>query len=277
MAAGVVRERAWRLLVTGFADAATNMAVDEAIQTAHARGEVPPTLRLYGWAPPAVSIGYFQRMAAEVDLDACRRLGYGYVRRPTGGRAIFHHEELTYSVVIREELLPGGVLETYRTLARGLVAALRRLGAPAELAPGEPDPRLAGEPSAACFDTPSAYELVVAGRKVVGSAQTRREGTILQHGSVLLDLDAELLFTLLRVPAGQRDAAVAHLRSRAAGLRQVLGRELGWEEAARALPEGFREALGLRFTPGDLTPGERQLAARLVAEKYGADAWNLRR
>lgn len=272
-----LRERRWRLVVSGFADAATNMAVDEAIQTAHARGEVPPTLRLYGWRPAAVSIGYFQRMAAEVDLDACRRLGYGYVRRPTGGRAIFHHVELTYSVVIREELLPGSVLETYRTLAGGLVAAIRRLGATAELAGGEPDPRLGGEASAACFDAPSAYELVVGGRKVVGSAQTRRHGAILQHGSVLLDLDAERLFTLLRVDPEKRPEAIAHLRSRAAGLRELLGREVSWDEAARALPEGFTEALGVAFVPGELTPAERRLAEELVATRYGTDAWNLRR
>lgn len=273
----MLRAKEWRLLDTGARTGPENMAIDEAIALAHGRGEVPPTLRFYTWEPPAVSIGYFQRMAAEVDLDAVRAGGFGYVRRPTGGRAIFHHLELTYSVAIREELLPGTVLETYRELSAGLLAGLRRLGAPVEMAAGEKDPRaFAGaEVNPACFDVPSAYELVAGGRKLVGSAQTRRRGTILQHGSILLDLDYELLFSLLRVP--DREAAARHLRQRAVGLREVLGRPVAVAEAQAAVAAGFAGALGLTLTPGALTPAEEAEAARLVREKYGHDGWNLRK
>ena len=187
------------------------MAIDEAIAVAHGRGEVPPTLRFYGWNPPAVSIGYFQSMLEEVDLDAVRAGGYGYVRRPTGGRLIFHHMELTYSVVIREELLPGGVVETYREISQGLLAGMAELGAPAELSGGDRDPRRADPDGfhTACFDTASAYELQIGGRKVAGSAQTRRDGVILQHGSILLDIDVPLLFRLMRLPGG-RFGGAAH-------------------------------------------------------------------
>lgn len=273
-----LKERAWRLVDIGYASGPRNMAIDEAILLAHSRGEVPPTLRFYGWQPAAVSIGYFQRMAAEVDLEACRRLGYGWVRRPTGGRAIFHHIELTYSVVVREELLPGGVLETYRYLAAGLLEGLRRLGAPAEMAGGEKDPRsMGGDASPACFDAPSAYELVVGGRKVIGSAQTRREGTILQHGTILLDLDIDLLFTLLKVPEGSLEAAKEHLRHRATSLKEVLGREVPWAEARDAFAAGFASGMGLSLSSGGLTTAEQALADRLEAEKYGHDSWNLRR
>lgn len=266
----------WRLLETGAHTGPENMAIDEAVALAHARGEVPPTLRFYTWAPAAVSIGYFQSMASEVDLAAVRAGGYGYVRRPTGGRAIFHHRELTYSVVIREELFPGSVLETYQVLARGLLAGLRRLGAPAELAAGEPDPRaFGGEANPSCFDTPSAAELVVGGRKVVGSAQTRRDGAILQHGSILIDLDYDLLFTLLRVPDPAR--AAAHLRRRATGLQAVLGRAVAVEEVRAAMVAGFQEALGLTLSPGTLTAAEAAAAAALVRDKYGSDDWNLRK
>lgn len=273
-----LHQRTWRLLDTGYRSAAENMAIDEALQRAHGRGEVPPTLRFYGWDPPAVSIGYFQSMSGEVDLAACRERGYGYVRRPTGGRAIFHHVELTYSVVIREDLLPGTVLETYQVLAAGLLSGLRALGAPAEMAAGEKDPRLAGgEASPACFDVPSAYELVVGGRKVIGSAQTRREGTILQHGAILLDLDADTLFAVLKVSPAIRDRALAHLRQRATGLRAVLGRTVSYAEAAAAFTTGFATALDLDLRPGALLPAERAAAAQLVAEKYGSDDWNLRK
>lgn len=256
------------------------MAVDEAMMAAHAAGEVPPTLRFYGWQPPAVSVGYFQRMAAEVDLEACRRLGFGYVRRPTGGRAIFHHIELTYSVVIREELLPGSVLETYRHLAAGLLDGLRRLGAPAEMAAGEKDPRSVqpgAEVSPVCFDAPSAYELLSAGRKIIGSAQTRRDGTILQHGAILLDLDYELLFTVLRVDPAQREHAISHLRTRAVGLREAAGRAVAYAEAQAAVAAGFAGALELTLSPGALTPAEQARAADLEWDKYGSDSWNLRK
>lgn len=118
----------WRLLKTGFADGATNMAIDEAILLAVAEGKAPPTLRFYGWEPPCLSIGYSQSMG-EVDVDRCRKAGIGLVRRPTGGRAILHADELTYSVVApqTEPRVAGGVIESYRRLSLGLVAGLRAL------------------------------------------------------------------------------------------------------------------------------------------------------
>ncbi len=272
----MLKATAWRLLDTGVRTGPENMAIDEAIALAHGRGEVPPTLRFYTWQPATVSIGYFQSMAEEVDLAAVRAGGYGYVRRTTGGRAIFHHVELTYSVSVREDLLPGTVRETYRVLAGGLLQGLHRLGAPAEMAAGEKDPRsLGGDVNPACFDVPSAHELVVGGRKAIGSAQTRRAGTILQHGSILLDLDYELLFTLLRVP--DRAAAVRHLKKRAVGLCEVLGREVPVAEAQAAFAAGFQAALGLTLTPGSLTLAEAADADRLLREKYGQDEWNLRK
>lgn len=272
-----VLERRWRLIDTGFRSAAANMAIDEAILRAHGRGEVPPTLRFYGWEPAAVSIGYFQSAEREIDLEAVRRGGYGYVRRPTGGRLIFHHRELTYSVVIRQEYLPGSVIETYRELSQGLLAGLRILGAQPELAAGERDPRRQdpGGFHTACFDSTSAYELTVDGRKVAGSAQTRMGGVILQHGSIPLELDVELLFSLMRVPEGARDRLMARFRSRAAGLREVLGRPVSFEEARDAFVRGFAEALGLTLVEGSLTPAEEAEAAELMREKYGSDQWNL--
>src|SRR5579875_2954295 len=151
------------------------MAVDEAVATAVGAGESPPTLRLYAWRPAAVSIGYFQRLASELDLAACRELGLDWVRRPTGGRAVLHAAELTYAVAAVE---PGAVLDVYARWSRGLIAGVRRLGAAAEwIAPRR------GR-SAACFDAGSAYEVAVGGRKLIGSAQVRRWGAVLQHGSL---------------------------------------------------------------------------------------------
>lgn len=270
----------WRLLDTGHRPGPENMAIDEAILLAHARGEVPPTLRFYGWDPPAISIGYFQSVQREVDLDAVRARGFACVRRPTGGRLILHHMELTYSVVIKEEYLPGSVLETYRELSRGLLEGLRALGLEPELSRGEADPRRAhpGGFHTPCFDSASAYELQVRGRKIAGSAQTRRHGVILQHGSILLDADVPLLFDLMRIPPGvPRDRLVNRFCARATTLREEIGRVLSYNDARVAFVTGFERGLGIRLRPGSLTPFEREESARLVAAKYGSDEWNLRK
>lgn len=274
-----VKETSWRLLDTGYQTGPENMAIDEAIMRAHGRGEVPPTLRFYGWQPAAVSIGYFQSMENEIDLDAVRSGGWGYVRRPTGGRMIFHHIELTYSVVISEELLPGGVVETYREISQGLLAGFQVLGAPAVLSGGEVDPRRAdpGGNHTACFDTPSAYELEIDGRKAAGSAQTRRDGVILQHGSIMLDLDVPLLISLMRVPEELRPKLIERLEKKAVTLREALGRHVSYDEAREAFTQGFARGMGLALQPGDLTPSERAEAVELVREKYGNDSWNLKK
>jgi len=255
------------------------MAIDEAIARAHGRGEVPPTLRFYGWEPAAVSIGYFQSMRQEVDLDAVKAGGYGYVRRPTGGRLIFHHIELTYSVSIQEELLPGGVVETYRELSKGLLEGIRLLGAPAELSGGEHDPRKINPAgfNTACFDSASAYELQVDGRKIAGSAQTRKDGVLLQHGTILLEMDVDLLFRLMQVPEGKAERLKERFLQKATSLQEVLGRTVSYEEARDALTRGFTAGLGLTLTPGGLTPAEQEEAARLLSEKYGNDEWNLKK
>jgi len=274
-----VKETAWRLLDTGHLTGPENMAIDEAIMRAHGRGDVPPTLRFYGWQPASVSIGYFQPMEKEIDLEAVRAGGWGYVRRPTGGRMIFHHIELTYSVTIHEDLLPGGVVETYRDLSQGLLYGFRELGAPAELSGGEMDPRRAdpGGIHTACFDTPSAYELIIDGRKAAGSAQTRKDGVILQHGSIMLDMDVPLLFSLMRLPEELVPRLMERLRKKSVTLREALGRDVSYEEAREAFTRGFATGMGLTLTPGALTPAEQADVAELVREKYGNDSWNLKK
>ncbi|MCR4397415.1 MAG: lipoate--protein ligase family protein [Firmicutes bacterium] len=262
----------WRLIIDGGARGAWNMAVDEAILLSHARGDTPPTLRLYEWRPPAVSVGYFQDMAGQIDLEACVRLGVEWVRRPTGGRAVLHEDEVTYSVTASERILGGSVLETYLELSKGLVEGLRLLGAQAEVAPGGPsgDAR-----SAACFDAPSWYEIVCGGRKVVGSAQTRHSGVMLQHGSIPLRFDVSRAVAVLQVGSDRaRQRLAASLGRKAAGLEEVLGRRVGALEVKRALAEGYSRALGWSFEIGGLTPAEREEAARLEKEKYGSPTWN---
>jgi lipoate-protein ligase A len=265
-------ERRWRLLPLATAGPAENMAIDEAIMTTHARGLVPPTLRFYAWDPPTLSLGYSQSFAREVDREACAANGVAWVRRATGGRAVLHHRELTYSVVVAEEQLPGGILATYLTLSRGLVRGLARAGVNADLtAPGKADHAA----SAACFDAPSAYELTVAGRKLVGSAQVRHDGVLLQHGSLLTDFDADLLASVLRVSdAASRPRLARVLASRAISLREILGAEPDLASLADQIGLGLAEEMGITLVPGGLTAEEETLAAGFARTKYGAAGWN---
>jgi lipoate-protein ligase A len=182
----------WRLMLDPPSDGARNMAVDEALLEETAAGRSLPTLRLYAWDPPTLSLGFAQP-AADCDREALKRLGWGLVRRPTGGRAILHTDELTYSITAPEShpLMQGGVLESYRRLSLGLLAGLRLLGVDVQADPGQRG-RAAGNP--VCFEIPSQYEISAGGRKLIGSAQARRLGGVLQHGA----------FPLRRRSAGRR-------------------------------------------------------------------------
>ena len=258
----------WRLVLSGAADGATNMAVDEAILEAVSAGEVPPTLRFYTWDPPCLSLGYAQSLEREVDLERCREDGIHWVRRPTGGRAILHVDEVTYSVALPrgDPRVQGDVVESYRRLSEGLLAGFRLLGLAVVQATPQAPPGREGSP--ACFDRPSHYEITCQGRKLVGSAQVRRQGGVLQHGAIPLRGDVARIVRYLRLPEEERDALRAALRARAITLSEALGHDPGEEAVVAALAEGFAQALGVRLVPGDLTEGERQRAARLRAERY---------
>ncbi|MBC7223673.1 MAG: lipoate--protein ligase family protein [Anaerolineae bacterium] len=260
----------WRLICSGAADGATNMAVDEAILEAVASGKVPPTLRFYTWEPPCLSLGYAQSPEQEVDLARCREDGVHWVRRPTGGRAILHADEVTYSLALPREdsRVQGDVVESYRRLSEGLLEGFRLLGLDVIQATPQAPPGREGSP--ACFDRPSHYEILCQGRKLVGSAQVRRRGGVLQHGAVPLRGDVTRIVRYLRLSEEERKALRAALRRRAITVGEALGYDPGEERVMHALAEGFARALQVRLEPGDLTAEERALAARLRAERYAA-------
>ena len=263
----------WRLINTGVSDGAANMAIDEAIMRSVAEDRSPPTLRFYGWAPPCVSVGYSQSVRKEVDLDRCRERGYTWVRRPTGGRALLHIDELTYSIVAPqgEARVAGDIITSYRRLSLGLVEGLRTLhGGVVQADRMETDGGL--EKSAACFDVPSHYEVTAYGRKLVGSAQVRRNGVVLQHGALPLEGDISRLVDVLVLPEPDRVALRDKLLERAIALDVVVGRVVPFDEAVEALIRGFGSALNLEFTPGELSQYEREAAERLMS-RYTGDEW----
>ncbi len=263
----------WRLINTGVSDGAANMAIDEAIMRSVAEGRSPPTLRFYGWDPPCVSVGYSQSVRKEIDLDRCRERGYTLVRRPTGGRAILHIDELTYSVVAPqgEARVAGDIITSYRRLSLGLVEGLRTLhGGVVQADRMDSDGGL--EKSAACFDVPSHYEVTAYGRKLVGSAQVRRNGVVLQHGALPLEGDVSRLVDVLALQEPDRVALRGKLLERAIALDEVVGRVVPFDEAAEALAQGFRSALNLEFTLGKLSSFEREAAEGLMS-RYTGDEW----
>lgn len=239
-----------------------NMAIDEAIATAFSKGQVPPTLRLYGWAVPAVSFGSFQKWEPEWnDLAASGALRF--VRRITGGRALLHDRELTYSVVAstKDPLFSEGIKGTFYAIAGGLLAGLRSLGADADLYAPPRSQRLERPANPLCFASTSWYEITAEGKKLIGSAQRRWTKHFLQHGSIILEKGPDRAFS----------------SENQISLDALLPRLPNDKTLRAALKEGFEAALSIKLEDGILNPEEEKISARLAKEKYGSPAWTLRR
>lgn len=267
----------WRLILHPPAPGGHNMAVDEAILQAVMAGQAPPTLRLYAWQPACLSLGYGQPVE-DVDQQALTARGWELVRRPTGGRAILHTDELTYSVIgpADEARLVGGVLESYQRLSRGLMRALELLAVPAQRARKQSADNDAA-PDPVCFVEPSDYEITVNGKKLVGSAQARRKGGVLQHGTLPLQGDIARITQVLHFDnEAARTQAAARVRQRAATVEQTLGRPVTWAEVAAAFEQGFAEALNLSFERGQLSATEEAATQHWIRQQYAHPNWTLR-
>ncbi|MCY9353275.1 lipoate--protein ligase family protein, partial [Bacillus licheniformis] len=235
-----MEKETWRFIDSGRRDPAFNMALDEALLFWHSENKIPPTIRFYGWNPPTLSVGYFQNIEKEINLDAVKKHGLGFVRRPTGGRGVLHDQELTYSVIVSEEHpeMPKTVTEAYRVISEGILEGFRELGLDAYFAIPRTEKEkqsLKNPRSSVCFDAPSWYELVVEGRKVAGSAQTRQKGVILQHGSILLDLDEDKLFDLFIYKNDRlRERMQRNFKQKAVAINELTKEKVTIEEASEA-------------------------------------------
>lgn len=258
----------FRLLTTGYNSASYNMALDEAVLEHIAEGKSPPTLRFYGWKPPAISIGYFQSLEEEIDLEACKKYGVDFVRRITGGGAVLHEHEVTYSIHIPESAaaelnLPLGILESYGKICGGILRGLASLGLDAKFVP--------------------LNDIIIvkdgAPKKISGNAQTRKRGIILQHGTILLKVDVDKMFEILKVPNEKlKGKLIEDVKQRVMGLSGVLGREVSFEETLEVLKKGFVEEFpNAEFEKGELKESEKALLEKLKMEKYGAEEWNRKR
>ena len=233
----------WKLLDSGSNIGAYNMAADEELLGRAQAGEAMPVLRFYAWDPPAVSLGRFQDIKLAVNADACKRLGFDIVRRITGGRSVLHHRELTYSIIARADnrLFHPSVLGTYKVIAACLLAGLQNLGIPAEIVSrGGRHAALVKKEAKdpACFSSPSWYEILANGKKIIGSAQRRVEGAFLQHGSILIDYDPALEAEV--IPGGCNGDVLTRIK-------RELGRDVPFGDGKRAFTTGVSEALGIEF------------------------------
>jgi len=254
---------AWRLLKLETHNAFMNMAIDEAILRARIAERVPNTLRFYRWNPSVVSIGKFQKPENEVYLDNCRRLGVDVVRRISGGGTVYHdaEDEVTYSLIAKtEDLGVTDIAAVYARVYAGIADALRILGITADFNEG---------------DAKNCPNLTVNGKKISGSAQAHRSGIVLQHGTLLLSVDLERMFTVLRVPWAKTCMEVVGVaKNKITSVKEELGHAVSAETANNALSVGFKNAFGIQLTEGELTPFERELAEELCREKYATDDWN---
>ncbi len=253
----------WRLIGLEIHNPAMNMAIDEAILTARALNRVPNTLRLYKWKPSAVSIGRNQEPQVEVEIDNCRRLGVEMVRRISGGGTVYHDEsgEITYSLIAKtSDLNVKDIEAVYNRVYDGIRDALRLLGITADFNSGDPK---------------NCPNLTVKGRKISGSSQTNKRSIFLQHGTLLLDVNLDKMFTLLRVPwTKSAKEIVAIAEKRITSIKQELGHHILAVTAANSLAAGFKNALGVQMRQDGLTEFEINLAKKLCVEKYSTDMWN---
>ncbi|MEX3430361.1 biotin/lipoate A/B protein ligase family protein [Staphylococcus capitis] len=272
----------WNFINTGSQDPYYNMAMDEALLNFVSRGEIDPVIRFYTWNPATLSIGYFQRLQKEIDIEKVNEKGFGLVRRQTGGRGVLHDKELTYSVIVPESHpnMPSTITEAYRVISQSLLEGFKNLGFETYFAvprSKEEREKLKQPRSSVCFDAPSWYELVVEGRKIAGSAQTRQKGVILQHGSILQDIDIDELFDMFifkndRLKAKMKEAFV----EKAVAINDISETHITLSEMEKAFEEGFKTGLNIEFKPLELS--EQQLAeVKELEEKYRSDDWMFRK
>ena len=255
----------WRLLGLEVGDAFTNMAMDEAILTARIAGKVPNTLRFYRWKPSAVSIGRFQDLFSEVHVENCRKHGVDVVRRITGGGAVYHDYdgEITYSLVVDGKDLGYAdmdLISAYKTVCKGLIEAVRILGTVAEFNP---------------LDSKQCPNITIKGKKISGSAQSYKRGILLQHGTFLVDINHEKMFTFLKVPWAKTLADVLEVsKKKLTSAQQELELRMSMEEAYQALVKGFEKALKIQLAEEELTSYEWELAEKIRRNKFSTEDWN---
>jgi lipoate-protein ligase A len=261
----------WRLLITGYRDGWTNMAIDEAILRAYAEGAAPPTFRIYGWQPEAFSLGYFQDPSQQLNLDECKKRSVGFVRRITGGSIVFHSQELTYSIVCSGQHFGCGssVEDSFKRICSFIIRTYQGLGLKSGFALDQSGiKRALGRKTAFCSSGQEKYDILINAKKIGGNAQRRFRRIIFQQGFIPLKADLDFAILFLREKP-------LNLKNKVTFLNQALGRPIAFEELAFRLIENFKQANCLELVKRDLSDEEKNLAEYLKREKYSRPEWNI--
>ena len=256
----------WRIIQDSLGDGALNMITDRAILMSCNEGRVPATLRLYGWQRPTLSIGYSQEISQYIDLESCERNNIPVVRRFTGGRALLHQYEMTYSVIapIPHPDFPGNLRGSFEKISKAILESLRIGGIKGATVAEKNSIRDVSGRSPACFSMANHCEITVRGKKLVGSAQRRLRSAFLQHGSVILDMDPKLTHTLLKYSSeAQKQAVLDSLVSNTTSLKQLLQKNLANGEVNQWFLEGFKKTFPGNWNIGKLTSEESDLIENL--------------
>jgi lipoate-protein ligase A len=268
----------WRLVKSAPLQGDYNMAIDEALLFSTSQKTVLPTLRIYSWKVPTISLGYAQK-SSEVDLEALQAYGWDLVRRPTGGRAILHTDELTYSITApnNDPVVAGSLLESYQRISIALLHTLALLGVNARADSQYIEPPKLDAIQSVCFEVPSNYEITVSGKKLIGSAQARKANGVLQHGSLPLFGDLARITQALKYDSiEERESTAQRLLTHAGTLETFSGRIFSMGDIQNAFIEAFTETLDLEFIPSNPSDGELEMASQLVRTKYGSNDWTFR-
>lgn len=269
-------QETWGFLNSGFHDAATNMAIDEALMEWHGNGKIPPIIRFYGWKKPSLTVGHFQNVHKTIDFSGVEKHGCDFVRRLTGGSAVLHDDELTYSIIVEEShpKIPHTINEAYYVLSQGLLEGYRSLGIETDFAQPQ---RKSKDRSAVCFETPAMYEMLVEGKKLSGNAQTRRKGVLLQHGSLPMSFHADMLFDLFQFSSEerrqrQRDKFI----DKATSIHALTDDLHTYDSLVPVFLEGFKKSLEIETKEIVLTTEQWEFIEHLRSSKYATEEWNKR-
>jgi lipoate-protein ligase A len=275
---GATMTAKWRLLQTQPTNGAYNMALDEACLLSTAERRSLPTLRLFSWEPPTLSLGYAQK-SSEVDFERLHDRGWGLVRRPTGGRAILHTDELTYSVAapLDDPVMAGSLLDSYQRISRALLAALNLLGVEARGDAVYNAAQSQSKKEPVCFEVPSNFEITVSRKKLIGSAQARKHNGVLQHGSLPLTGDLSRITQVLLYPSEEKQQeGINRLLLHAGTVESLTGKVISFETAAQAFIKAFSMELDLDLVASKPTSEELLQTKDLMEKKYQSDNWTLR-
>jgi len=271
----------WRIVKSGKLSPAENMAIDEAVMLGVIAGKSEPTIRFYDWNPPTLSFGYHQKFKDEIDEREAEKFGFGFIRRPTGGRLVLHNNEVTYSVISPlKERLAGNITETYSQISLALAKGMHLIGIEVEFEKGNLSSHYQREAANPCFTSSSRFELSYGRKKIVGSAQTRKENVLLQHGSILLNFNQkQVAYILPNLSSQQKERLADYLARKTISINEILSEKISYNDAVESFIKGFLESWSEDefYLSEDFSDEEKEKAVNLIHLKYGTIEWNKRK